>query len=148
VPESILNKPGKLTEKEFEEIKKHPVHGVNILGHIESPRFEAILPGVRHHHEKWDGSGYPDGLSGANIPFLGRLLAVADVLDALSSDRSYRKGLGFDKTVEIIQQDAGSHFDPEVAEAAAELHSRGELEVPREWMEPGEDPMPTATLDP
>jgi putative nucleotidyltransferase with HDIG domain len=148
VPEAILNKPGKLTKEEFDEIKKHPVHGVNILSHIESPRFQAILPGVRHHHEKWDGSGYPDGLAGDKIPFLGRLLAVADVLDALSSDRSYRKGLGFDKTVEIIQQDAGSHFDPSVAEAAASLHSRGELEVPPEWIEPGTDPMPTKTLDP
>jgi len=148
VPEAILNKPGKLTKDEFDEIKKHPVHGVNILAHIESPRFKAILPGVRHHHEKWDGSGYPDGLSGETIPFLGRLLAVADVLDALSSDRSYRKGLGFDKSVEIIQQDAGSHFDPEVAQAAAKLHARGELEVAPEWIEPDTDPMPTTTLDP
>jgi HD-GYP domain-containing protein (c-di-GMP phosphodiesterase class II) len=148
VPEAILNKPGKLTKAEFDEIKKHPVHGVNILGHIESPMFTAIIPGVRHHHEKWDGSGYPDGLSGETIPFLGRLLAVADVLDALSSDRSYRKGLGFDKTVEIIEQDAGSHFDPQVAEAATALHSRGELEVPPEWIEPDSDPMPTTTLDP
>ncbi|HSG81894.1 MAG TPA: HD domain-containing phosphohydrolase, partial [Gemmatimonadota bacterium] len=117
VPERILNKPGKLTKEEFDEIKKHPVHGVNILANIQSPRFKKILPGVRHHHEKWDGSGYPDGLSGESIPFLGRLLAVADVLDALSSDRSYRKGLGFDRTVEIIQEDAGSHFDPQVAAA-------------------------------
>ncbi len=137
VPESILNKPGKLTAEEFDEVKKHPVHGVNILRHIKSPRFEAILPGVRHHHEKWDGSGYPDRLGGEDIPLLGRLLAVADVLDALSSDRSYRKGMGFDKTVEIIQQDAGKHFDPRIAEAAVSLHERGELEVPAEWIEPG-----------
>ncbi len=136
VPEVILNKPGPLTEAEFAEIKKHPVHGFNILVHIKSPRFEAVLPGVRHHHEKWDGSGYPDGLAEAKIPFLGRLLAVADVLDALSSDRSYRRGLGFDRTVEIIRKDAGSHFDPEIAEAAAALHSRGELEVPAAWIEP------------
>jgi putative nucleotidyltransferase with HDIG domain len=143
VPERILNKPGKLTAAEFDEIKKHPVHGVNILSNIQSPRFKKILPGVRHHHEKWDGSGYPDGLSEDSIPFLGRLLAVADVLDALSSDRSYRKGLGFDRTVEIIQEDAGSHFDPDVAAAAVALHSRGELEVPAEWIEPGPDPQPT-----
>jgi HD-GYP domain-containing protein (c-di-GMP phosphodiesterase class II) len=149
VPEAILNKPGKLTKEEFDEIKKHPVHGVNILKNIKSPRFEAILPGVRHHHEKWDGSGYPDGLDAENIPFLGRLLAVADVLDALSSDRSYRKGLGFDRTVEIIQEDAGSHFDPKVAEAAAALHERGELEVPAEWIEPEPEPepAPTTTLE-
>ena len=148
VPEAILGKPGKLTEDEFAEIKKHPIHGVNILGHIESPRFKAILPGVRHHHEKWDGSGYPDGLAGAHIPFLGRLLAVADVLDALSSDRSYRKGMGFDKTVGIIQEDAGSHFDPEIAEAAAALHARGKLEVPADWIEPPSGPDPSKTLEP
>lgn len=150
VPDGILNKPGKLSDQEFSEIKKHPVHGVNILSHIPSPRFNAIMPGVRHHHEKWDGSGYPDGLAGENIPFLGRLLAVADVLDALSSDRSYRDSLGFEKTVEIIKQDAGSHFDPEVAEAAVALHARGELEVPREHHEPESDPTPTTpgtTLD-
>ena len=153
VPESILNKPGALTEAEFDEMKKHPVHGVNILDHIKSRRFQAIIPGVRHHHEKWDGSGYPDGLSGSKIPFLGRLLAVADVLDALNSKRSYRDGLGFDKTVEYIRDAAGSHFDPKVAAAAAALHDRGELEVPAEWIEPGSDSKPpdiadlTATLD-
>lgn len=146
VPEAILNQPRKLTPEEFAEIKKHPIHGVNILSHIRNARFEAILPGVRHHHEKWDGSGYPDGLAGANIPFLGRLLAVADVLDALSSDRPYRRGMGFDKTVEIIQEDAGTHFDPEVAEAAAALHARGELEVPAEWIEPPGGPDLSTTL--
>lgn len=140
LPESILKKPGRLTDEEFNEVKQHPVRGVAILSHIKSPRFEAILPGVRNHHEKWDGTGYPDGLEGEDIPLLGRLLAVADVLDALSSDRSYRKGLGFDKTVEIISEDAGIHFDPAVAEAAVNLHRRGELEVPAEWLEPDTEP--------
>lgn len=136
VPETILNKPGKLTNEEFDEIKKHPLHGVNILSHIKNPKFKAILPGVRNHHEKWDGTGYPDGLTGENIPFLGRLLAVADVLDALSSDRIYRKGMGLDKTMEIIQKDAGTHFDPQIAKAASALHTRGGLEVPEELLEP------------
>jgi len=143
VPESILNKPGRLTEAEFDEMKKHPVHGVNILSNIKSPQFQAIMPGVRNHHEKWDGSGYPDGLKGSDIPFLGRLLAVADVLDALNSKRSYRDGLGFDKTVDYIKSSAGSHFDPDVAEAAANLHERGELEVAAEWIEPGSESTPT-----
>jgi HD-GYP domain-containing protein (c-di-GMP phosphodiesterase class II) len=136
MPESILNKRGPLTETEFEEVKKHPVHGVGILSHIKSPRMEAILPGVRHHHEKWDGSGYPDALEGNDIPLLGRLLAVADVLDALSSDRAYRKRLSFDEIVEMIQKDAGVHFDPAVADAVASLHERGELDVPAEWNKP------------
>ncbi len=136
VPESILNKPGRLTDAEFEQVKKHCLYGVKILGHIQSPRFDQILPGVRNHHERWDGSGYPDGLAGDDIPFLGRLLAVADVLDALSSNRSYRAGLGFDKTVEIIEQGSGSHFDPEIAAAAVALHQRGQLDVPAAWIEP------------
>jgi putative nucleotidyltransferase with HDIG domain len=147
VPESILNKPGRLTVAEFDEMKKHPVHGFKILTHIKIPRFQAILPGVRNHHERWDGSGYPDGLVGANIPFLGRLLAVADVLDALNSKRSYREGLGFDKTVEYIKSSAGSHFDPEIAAAAVKLHTRGELEVPADWIEPGSDADPLETLE-
>ncbi len=136
VPESILNKPGRLTDAEFEQVKKHCLYGVKILGHIQSPRFDEILPGVRNHHERWDGSGYPDGLAGDDIPFLGRLLAVADVLDALSSHRSYRVGLGFDKTVEIIEKGSGNHFDPEIAAAAVALHRRGQLDVPAAWIEP------------
>jgi putative nucleotidyltransferase with HDIG domain len=140
IPESILNKPGRLSDEEFVEIKKHPLYGEDILKNIKNPKFKVIVPGVRNHHEKWDGSGYPDGLSGEEIPFLGRLLAVADVLDALSADRIYRKGMGFDKTMEIIRKDAGSHFDPQVAEAASALHERGELEVTEDWLEPIGEP--------
>ncbi len=136
IPESILNKPGRLTDAEFEQVKKHCLYGVKILGNIQSPRFEQILPGVRNHHERWDGSGYPDRLAGDDIPFLGRLLAVADVLDALSSNRSYRAGLGFDKTVQIIEKGSGNHFDPEIAAAAVALHQRGQLDVPAAWIEP------------
>ncbi len=148
VPEIILNKPGKLSDEEFAEIKRHPMHGVNILRNIKNPRIEAILPGVRHHHEKWDGTGYPDGLAEEDIPFLGRLLAVADVLDALNSDRSYRKSLGFEKTVAIIHKDAGSHFDPEIAEAAVRRNKRGELEVPAEWLEPEAESDAEPEVDP
>jgi putative nucleotidyltransferase with HDIG domain len=136
MPESILNKQGPLTDAEFEEVKKHPLHGVAILSHIKSPRMEAILPGVRHHHEKWDGSGYPDGLKGDEIPLLGRVLAVADVLDALSSDRAYRQRLSFDEIVGMIRKEAGVHFDPAVVDAVASLHARGELDVPAEWHGP------------
>lgn len=128
VPEAILNKVGKLTPEEFEQMKRHPIHGVNILRHIKSPRFEAILPGVRHHHERWDGSGYPDGLAGHDIPFLGRVLAVADVIDALSSDRSYRSAFPFERAVEMVAEGAAALYDPDLAAAAAELHARGELE--------------------
>lgn len=146
VPESILNKPGRLTEEEFAEMRRHPLFGLKILSHIRSPRFRGILPAVRSHHERWDGNGYPDGLARDEIPLIGRILAVADFLDALTSDRAYRDGLDFDQVVTMIEEGAGEHFDPAVAEAAVKLHSRGELEVPPEWIVPPE-PDPTTTLE-
>jgi len=136
VPEEILNKPGKLTDEEYEMIKMHAYHGVEILSHIQNPIFEAILPGVKHHHEKWDGTGYPAGLKGDEIPWIGRLLAVADYLDALSSDRTYRKGLPLEEVVRMIEKNAGSHFDPEITKAVLSLHERRKLEMPAEWQEP------------
>ena len=111
-------------------MKLHPVHGANILRHIHSPMLERILPGVLAHHERWDGSGYPRQLAGADIPFLGRLLAVADVLDALSSGRPYRESVSFADAIELLRRRAGIDFDPAIVEAAVRLHERGELEVP------------------
>jgi HD-GYP domain-containing protein (c-di-GMP phosphodiesterase class II) len=134
VPDSILNKPGRLTSEEFDEIKKHPTHGARILGNIQSPSITAVLPGVRHHHEKWDGSGYPDGLSGDAIPFLGRLLGVADFFDALTSSRSYRAATSADHAVGLIEQGNGSHFDPHIVEVVLRLHRRGDL-LPANWLE-------------
>ena len=135
VPEAILNKPGQLTEAEFDQMKLHPVHGANILRHIQSPMLERILPGVLAHHERWDGSGYPRQLAGADIPFLGRLLAVADVLDALSSGRPYRESVSFADAIELLRRRSGIDFDPAIVEAAVGLHERGELEVPTESLE-------------
>jgi putative nucleotidyltransferase with HDIG domain len=129
VPDAILNKPGKLTAEEYAEMKKHPVHGVHILENIQSAAVKAVLPGVHYHHEKWDGSGYPDGLKGEDIPFLGRLLCVPDVFDALTSSRSYRGALSASEAMEMIERDSGSHFDPTVAAAALRLFHRGELNV-------------------
>lgn len=147
VSESILNKPGRLTNDEFSEMRKHPLYGLKILSHIRSPRFRRILPGVRSHHEKWDGTGYPDAAAGDGIPLIGRILAVADFLDALTSERSYRGALEFDEVVGMIEQEAGKHFDPRVAAAAAALHSRGQLEVPAEWIVEPADIDPTTTLE-
>jgi putative two-component system response regulator len=130
VPDAILNKPGKLTAEEFTEMRKHPSHGASILSIIQSPKINELLPGVKYHHEKWDGSGYPEGLSGENIPLLGRILAVADVLDALSSDRAYRTALTLDQVVEFVQKGAGTAFDPAVVEALTTLHEKGELVLP------------------
>lgn len=127
VPEAILNKAGPLTACEHQAIRKHPEHGVQILSHIHAGDIKAILPGVRWHHERWDGSGYPDGLASEDIPWLGRLLAVADVFNALSSDRSYRGANHIDRAVTMIVNDEGRHFDPVIAAALSALHARGEL---------------------
>jgi putative nucleotidyltransferase with HDIG domain len=127
VPDSILNKPEQLTQEEYAEMRKHPVHGARILANIQSPLVDAVLPGVRYHHERWDGSGYPEGLRGDAIPLLGRLLGVADFLDALTSARVYHAPKSVDEVVQLIVRGAGVHFDPQIAEAVVRLHRRGEL---------------------
>ena len=132
VPDSILNKPDRLTPEEFAEMKKHPEHGARILSNIQSPAVTAVLPGVRSHHEKWDGTGYPDALSGEDIPLLGRLLGVADFFDALTSARAYRAATPVDEAVQLIREGAGTHFDPEIVALFVFLHERGEL-LPPEW---------------
>jgi HD-GYP domain-containing protein (c-di-GMP phosphodiesterase class II) len=129
VPDSILNKPGRLTPEEFAEMQKHPVHGAQILGNIQSATVKAVLPGVQYHHEKWDGTGYPEGLKAEAIPFLGRLLGVADFYDALTSARAYRGAMPAHEAIKLIADGAGKHFDPEVAAAALRLFDRGELQV-------------------
>lgn len=129
VPDAILNKPGKLTPEEYAEMQKHPVHGARILENIQSATVKAVLPGVQYHHEKWDGTGYPEGLKGDAIPFLGRLLCVADVFDALTSSRAYRGALSASEAMAMIERDSGKHFDPTVAAAALRLFRRGELNV-------------------
>jgi HD-GYP domain-containing protein (c-di-GMP phosphodiesterase class II) len=130
VPDAILNKPGKLTDDEFREMRRHPMHGAAILSNIQSQKVLNLLPGVKYHHERWDGKGYPEGLKGEDIPLLGRILAVADFLDALSSDRAYRTGQPISEVVEMVRQQAGQAFDPAVVEALVALHEKGELALP------------------
>jgi HD-GYP domain-containing protein (c-di-GMP phosphodiesterase class II) len=130
VSDAILNKPGKLTAEEFAEVRRHPGHGAAILSHIQSPKVAKLLPGVMYHHERWDGTGYPDGLAGEDIPIFGRVLAVADFIDALTSDRSYRGARSIDDVVTMIQEESGRMFDPRVVEAAVALHAQGELALP------------------
>ncbi|HEX8028020.1 MAG TPA: HD domain-containing phosphohydrolase, partial [Vicinamibacterales bacterium] len=130
VPDAILNKPDALTDAETAAMRLHPVHGARILSNIQSERVVSVLPGVRYHHERWDGAGYPEGLKGEAIPLLGRVMGVADVLDALTSDRTYRKGVSLAEAVKIIETQAGQAFDPSVVKAAIELHEKGELALP------------------
>jgi response regulator RpfG family c-di-GMP phosphodiesterase len=113
VPEAVLVKSGKLNELEFAMIRRHPEIGYGILKDI--PGLEDILPGVLHHHEKWDGTGYPHGLAGEQIPLIARVLALADTFDAMSSDRSYRQRMGRERVLDEIRRFAGIQFDRELA---------------------------------
>src|SRR4051794_8842186 len=114
VPEHIISKPGKLTPEEFEKMKIHPIVGAEILERVQFPY--PVVPIVRSHHEKWDGTGYPAGLKREQIPIGARILAVVDCLDALATDRQYRKALPLDEAMKVVQKDAGSAFDPRVVE--------------------------------
>ena len=114
VPEHIINKPGRLTPEEFEKMKIHPLVGAEILQRVNFPY--PVVPVVRSHHEKFDGSGYPDGLKGEEIPIGARILAAVDCLDALASDRQYRRALPLDEAMERVAALAGKHFDPRVVE--------------------------------
>jgi putative nucleotidyltransferase with HDIG domain len=112
VPEHIISKPGKLTPEEFDKMKIHPIVGAEILEQVHFPY--PVVPIVRAHHEKWDGSGYPYGLSGEAIPIGARILAAVDCLDALASDRQYRKALPLDDAMAKVASEAGTSFDPKV----------------------------------
>jgi HD-GYP domain-containing protein (c-di-GMP phosphodiesterase class II) len=113
VPESVLLKPGRLTESEFEWIRQHPDIGYRILKDI--PQLRDILPGVLHHHESWNGKGYPTGLKGEEIPLVARLICLADAFDAMSSTRTYRSAMGRKEVLAEIARCAGVQFDPALA---------------------------------
>ncbi len=118
VPEHIISKPGKLTPEEFEKMKIHPIVGAEILARVQFPY--GVVPIVRAHHEKWNGSGYPDGLQGEEIPLGARVLAIVDCLDALASDRQYRRALPLEEAMEAIARESGVSFDPRVVEVLRE----------------------------
>ena len=122
VPDAILNKPGRLTDDEFEIMKEHTTAGQEIIESAiklvpESGYLSEAKNLATYHHEKWNGTGYPTGISGEDIPLSARIMAVADVFDALVSRRSYKKPFTFEKAMDIIREGAGSHFDPKVADA-------------------------------
>ncbi len=132
IRDSILLKPGQLTDEEIEEMKKHTVYGRDTIAKIESEIGDNLMSGfltlgremAYTHQEKWDGSGYPQGLRGDEIPISGRLMAIADVYDAIISKRVYKPPLPHSKAVGIIAEERGSHFDPDMVDAFLELQER------------------------
>jgi diguanylate cyclase (GGDEF)-like protein/putative nucleotidyltransferase with HDIG domain len=120
IPEHIISKPGRLTPEEFEKMKIHPVVGAEILERVKFPY--PVVPIVRSHHEKWDGSGYPDGLRGDQIPIGARILSAVDCLDALASNRQYRRALPLDEAMKFVADQAGKSYDPQVVELLKETY--------------------------
>lgn len=127
VPDHIISKPGRLTREEFEKMKIHPTVGAQILDRVQFPF--PVVPFVKHHHERWDGAGYPDGLSGEGIPTGARILAVADAMDALSSDRQYRRAVPLEKAVEYLTKESGRAFDPRLVTFAKDHYKKWEAEL-------------------
>lgn len=126
IRDDILLKPGRLTDDEFEKIKGHPVIGANIVGQLGLWDREQKI--IRYHHERFDGSGYPEGLAGNQIPLLARVLSVADAYDAMASDRAYRKKMEADIILKNIYEGAGTQFDPQVTDAFLKLYDEGKVD--------------------
>lgn len=154
VPDYILNKPGKLTAAEFEKMKLHTIAGAQILSRVEFPY--PIVPVVRHHHERWDGKGYPDGLAGEAIPLTARILSVVDCFDAVREDRQYRKGLTREEAINLIMEGSGTQYDPRVVgtfiahlpEFEAEIQANRDTPPPSFGIEPTEQLSESARLVP
>jgi putative nucleotidyltransferase with HDIG domain len=150
VPDYILNKPGKLTAAEFEKMKMHTIVGAQILGRVEFPY--PVVPVVRHHHERWDGQGYPDGLAGEAIPLTARILTVVDCFDAVREDRQYRRGLTREEAIALIMSGSGSQYDPRIVgtfithlpEFEAEIQAMRDVPLPTFGIGPSEELSDTA----
>ncbi|NOL43500.1 HD-GYP domain-containing protein [Kribbella sandramycini] len=122
VPTSIIQKPGRLDDSEMDAIRLHPARGVELIGNI--PFLEEVKSAVLHHHEKYDGTGYPAGLGGENIPYFARIIGIVDAFDSLTSTRSYRPARGVEETLDILLQDRNTHFDPLLVDAFVEVIRR------------------------
>jgi HD domain len=122
VPTSIIQKPGRLDDSEMDAIRLHPARGVELIGNI--PFLEEVKSAVLHHHEKYDGTGYPAGLSGENIPYFARIIGIVDAFDCLTSTRSYRPAREVEETLRILIQDRYTHFDPDLVDAFVEVIRR------------------------
>jgi HD-GYP domain-containing protein (c-di-GMP phosphodiesterase class II) len=140
VPTSIIQKSGRLDDSEMDAIRLHPARGVELIGNI--PFLEEVKSAVLHHHEKYDGTGYPAGLSGTNIPYFARIIGIVDAFDSLTSTRSYRPARTIEETVAILLQDRRTHFDPELVDAFVDV-------IRRDGWKPAvaEQPAPNAELE-
>ena len=125
IRDAVLLKDGKLTDEEFAIIKNHTIFGAEILQHVK--KLEVILPGVKYHHEKFDGSGYPEKLKGEEIPLIARIIAVADTFDAMTTDRPYRKGLSSEVALSELKNKAGTQFDPIAVDCFIKAFEKGKL---------------------
>ena len=137
VPDVVLQKPGKLTDEEFEVIKTHTLKGGNIIketfGHLENEEYTQMAYEVaRYHHEKWNGKGYPEGLKKKEIPLSARIMAIADVFDAISEKRCYREAMSMDKCFEIIEDGSGQAFEPLLVEVFLDIRDKVEVEHAKE----------------
>jgi HD-GYP domain-containing protein (c-di-GMP phosphodiesterase class II) len=124
----IINKPGPLSDAELQEVQRHPEIGERILAPVEF--LQPVLPIIRAGHERWDGRGYPDGLTGAEIPLGARVIFVCDAFHAMTSDRSYRKALPEEEAVRRLQEAAGTQFDPNVVKVFVEALAKGSIRRP------------------
>jgi HD-GYP domain-containing protein (c-di-GMP phosphodiesterase class II) len=129
IEDKILRKPGALTEEEFEIMKTHPPKGAQILGGI--PQMREIIPGIKHHHEKWAGGGYPDGLKGEQIPVLARIIGVADAFDAMTTNRPYQRGMTFERASARLNELVMKVYDPTVIDAFNRAFQQGLFEEHR-----------------
>jgi diguanylate cyclase (GGDEF)-like protein/putative nucleotidyltransferase with HDIG domain len=127
VPDHILNKPGTLTAAEFEKTKVHTVVGAEILSRVNFPY--PVVPIVKHHHERWDGCGYPDGLKGEQIPITARIMSVVDCFDSIREDRPFRPGMSRSEAISLLRKGAGTHFDPQIVELFVDNLAQFELEI-------------------
>ena len=127
IPDQVLLKPARLTDEEYEIIKTHPLIGANMLRSLGDPLFDQVAECVLHHHEHWDGSGYPHGLAGSAIPMISRIIAVVDAYDAMTTTRSYRKGMPQEKSFRKLKAETGTHFCPETMEALIALSQEADL---------------------
>ena len=132
IADSIMLKPGKLTDEEFEIMKTHPQIGAEIIGEVDSELLRLAKSVALTHHEKWNGTGYPHGLQGEQIPLEGRIVALADVFDALTSKRPYKEAWSVDKTMDYIQAQSGVHFDPVLVRLFAENLPKI-IEIKEKW---------------